>query len=64
LDILEKLEPEGSNNLLYEYRAYGHSNNDAVKTHTYPYTTVGGQTVNFTGSFNGFNWATDGYVDG
>ena len=59
------LEPEGTNNLLYSYSAYGRSNNDAVKdTYTYTYTTVGGQDINFTGTFNDFNWATDGYKDG
>jgi hypothetical protein len=43
LDTKYNLEIEGKNNLLYEYIAYGHSNNDAVKnTYTYPYTTVGG----------------------
>jgi hypothetical protein len=41
------------------------TNNDAVKdTYTYTYTTVGGQDIDFTGTFNNFNWATDGYKDG
>jgi hypothetical protein len=65
LDTKYDLELAGKNNLLYEYVAYGHSNNDAVKnTYTYPYTTVGGQEVNFVGTFTDFNWATDGYLDG
>ena len=53
------------NNLLFEYNAYGRSNNDAGKeTYTYTYNKVNGQSINFTGTFNNFNWSTDGYVDG
>ena len=59
------LTPEGENNLLYSYNAYGHSNNEANKeTYNYTFTNVSGGTVNFTGTFSDFNWSTDGYVDG
>lgn len=59
------LAPEGQLNLVYEYNAYGRSNNNVDKeTYTYPYQAVNGSTINFNTTFNNFNWATDGYVDG
>ena len=65
LNTIYDLEPAGKTNLLFEYVPYGHSNNEANKeTYNYTYTTVGGTAVNFTGTFNDFNWATDGYADG
>ena len=64
LDTTYDLDAE-SNNLIFDYSAYGRSNNDANKsTYTYRYTKVNGQTIDFVGTFNNFNWATDGYVDG
>ena len=64
LDTSYDLQPE-TNNLLFDYTAYGRSNNNADKdTYTYTYTKVSGQEVDFTATFNDFNWATDGYVDG
>ena len=60
-----RLEAEGENNLLYSYTAYGHSNKEANKeVYNYTFTNVSGNSVNFTGTFNNFNWSTDGYVDG
>lgn len=59
------LSPEGTLNLVYEYNAYGRSNNNVDKeTYVYPYHAVNGSTINFNTTFNNFNWATDGYVDG
>lgn len=56
---------EETNNLIFKYNAYGRSNNNIGKErYTYTYTTVGGQELEFIGTFNNFNWATDGYVDG
>lgn len=65
LETKYTLSPEGALNLVYEYNAYGRSNNNVDKeTYVYPYHAVNGSTINFNTTFNNFNWATDGYVDG
>jgi len=59
------LEPAGKDNLVYSYNAYGRTNNDAGKeVYHYDYEALTGQTIEWTGAFNGFNWSGDGYVDG
>ena len=59
------LDPSGTANLVYSYNAYGRTNNDAGKeTYHYNYHALTGQTIEWTGTFNGFNWSGDGYVDG
>lgn len=59
------LEPAGQSNLVYSYNAYGRTNNDADKeVYHYDYQALTGQTIEWTGAFNGFNWSGDGYVDG
>ena len=57
----------GVSNLVYQYTAYGRTNNDANKeTYNYVYTAHDANTtdITFTGSFNNFNWSTDGYTNG
>lgn len=51
--------------LVYQYNAAGRSNNDSSKdTYTCEYTTSNGVTTNIKGLFDGFNWVSNGYVDG
>ena len=59
------LEPAGEANLVYSYNAYGRTNNDAGKEiYHYDYQALTGETIQWTGNFNGFNWSGDGYKDG
>ena len=59
------LEPAGEANLVYAYNAYGRTNNDAGKeVYHYDYHALTGETIQWTGNFNGFNWSGDGYKDG
>ena len=59
------LEPAGEANLVYSYNAYGRTNNDAGKEiYHYNYEALTGETIQWTGNFNGFNWSGDGYKDG
>jgi len=65
LDTDYELEPAGVANLVYSYNAYGRTNNDAGKeVYHYNYDALTGETIEWTGAFNGFNWSGDGYVDG
>lgn len=51
--------------LLYSYSAAGRSNNDSNKElYEYKYTTSSGITTNIKGVFDGFNWVSNGYLDG
>ena len=59
------LEPAGAANLVYSYNAYGRTNNDSGKeVYHYNYHALTGQNIEWTGSFNNFNWSGNGYVDG
>ena len=61
------LEYAGQDNLLYLYNAYGRTNHDVGKEHfTYDYVShdTGNPVITWNGSFNNFNWSTDGYADG
>lgn len=52
-------------NLVYRYSAAGRSNNDSNKDEYYcEYKTVNGITTHVKSVFNGFNWVSNGYVDG
>ena len=52
-------------NLVYSYNANGRSNNDVGKnTYGYEYTTANGVNTIINGQFEGFNWVSNGYVDG
>lgn len=52
-------------NLVYSYRANGRSNNDAGKElYECDYTTSNGVQTVIEGTFEGFNWVSNGYVDG
>ena len=56
-----------SRNVLYSYNAYGKTNTDNNRdNYEYVYTANDGNDteVTFHGGFTGFNWATNGYVDG
>ncbi len=51
--------------LVYQYNAAGKSNNDSSKdVYTCEYITSNGVTTNIKGLFSGFNWVSNGYVDG
>lgn len=52
-------------NLVYSYTANGRSNNDAGKElYECEYTTSNGVRTVIEGKFDGFNWVSNGYVDG
>lgn len=52
-------------NLVYSYSSAGRSNNDSGKElYECEYTTANGVTTNIRGIFDGFNWVSNGYVDG
>lgn len=52
-------------NLVYKYSAAGRSNNDASKeVYECRYTTAAGVTTKIKGTSDGFNWISNGYVDG
>lgn len=54
------------NNLLYSYNAYGKTNNDVDRAnyeYTYTANDQNATEITFHGTFNGFNWATNGYMD-
>lgn len=54
-----------STNLVYSYTANGRSNNDAGKElYECRYTTSNGIQTVIEGTFEGFNWVSNGYVDG
>lgn len=54
-----------STNLVYSYNANGYSNNDTGKDiYQYSYTTANGIQTYIEGKFTGFNWVSNGYVDG
>ena len=54
-----------SANLVYHYSSAGRSNNDSNKElYQYKYTTANGVVTNIQGTFDGFNWVSNGYVDG
>lgn len=54
-----------STNLVYSYSSAGRSNNDSDKAlYQCEYTTPNGITTNIRGTFDGFNWVSNGYVDG
>lgn len=54
-----------STSLVYSYSASGRSNNDSGKDlYEYEYTTGGGVTTKIKGEFSGFNWVSNGYLDG
>lgn len=58
------LEPI-TTSLVYRYNANGRKNNDAGKElYEYNYTTSNGVETVIEGQFNGFNWVSNGYVDG
>lgn len=58
------LEPV-STSLIYSYSAAGRSNNDSDRdAYAYQYTTGNGTTTDIKGVFEGFNWVSNGYVDG
>lgn len=51
--------------LVYSYSAAGRSNNDSGKElYTYNYTTGSGLTTKVKSLFEGFNWVSNGYIDG
>lgn len=59
-----EVEPD---NVLYSYNAYGKTNNDVDRAnYEYVYTANDSYAtpLTFHGGFEGFNWATNGYVDG
>lgn len=64
LDVGElDLTPAGTENLVYAYTAYGRTNLDSDKTeYHYQYTAYDNSIVEWTGRFNNFNWATNGYI--
>lgn len=52
-------------NLVYHYSAAGRSNNDSGKTeYQCEYKTANGVTTKIKSTFDGFNWVSNGYVDG
>lgn len=52
-------------NLVYSYSANGRTNNDAGKElYECEYTTANGVHTVIEGSFEGFNWVSNGYIDG
>lgn len=52
-------------NLVYSYSAAGRSNNDSDKAlYQCEYTTPNGVVTKIRGTFEGFNWVSNGYVDG
>ena len=52
-------------NLVYSYVANGRTNNDANKElYECAYTTANGVHTVIEGKFDGFNWVSNGYVDG
>lgn len=54
-----------STNLVYSYNAAGRSNNDSGKeVYECPYRTANGVSTKIKGLFEGFNWVSNGYVDG
>ena len=54
-----------STNLVYSYMANGRSNNDAGKElYECKYTTANGIQTVIESKFEGFNWVSNGYVDG
>jgi len=54
-----------STNLVYQFTPEGKSNNDSNRaTYEHEYTTVNGVTTKVKGVNEGFNWVSDGYVDG
>ena len=54
-----------STNLVYSYTAKGRSNNDAGKElYECGYTTANGIQTVIESKFDGFNWVSNGYVDG
>ena len=54
-----------STNLVYQFTPEGKSNNDSDRaTYEHEYTTVNGVTTKIKGVNEGFNWVSDGYVDG
>lgn len=54
-----------STSLVYSYSASGRSNNDSGKDlYEYEYTTGGGVTTKIKGELSGFNWVSNGYLDG
>lgn len=58
------LEPVDTN-LVYRYSANGRNNNDAGKElYEYNYTTANGIETVIEGQLDGFNWVSNGYIDG
>lgn len=52
-------------NLVYSYTAHGRSNNDAGKElYECEYTTANGVHTVIEGKMEGFNWVSNGYIDG
>ena len=52
-------------NLVYQYSAAGRSNNDSGKEeYQCEYKTANGVTTQVKSAFDGFNWVSNGYVDG
>lgn len=52
-------------NLVYQYSAAGRSNNDSGKDeYQCEYKTANGITTQVKSAFDGFNWVSNGYVDG
>ena len=52
-------------NLVYSYNANGRSNNDANKElYECDYTASSGIKTVIEGQFSGFNWVSNGYIDG
>lgn len=52
-------------NLVYSYTAHGRSNNDAGKEmYECEYTTANGVHTVIEGTFEDFNWVSNGYIDG
>ena len=60
---LKYADPQ-NHNLLFMYNVAGKSNNDINKeSYKYNYTPQdGNDPIDFTASFNNFNWATNGYI--
>ena len=51
--------------LIYAYKPTGYTNNTSGRdTHIYPLTDAAGHARNIYALLTGFNWVTDGYLDG
>jgi len=61
IDIGYNLQPVDTN-LVYSFKPTGRSNMDADRgEYTHEFTTAAGITTKIKGTFEGFNWVSDGY---